>query len=692
MMTKLISNIKYFVVAFLLTLGYLFLSPGIVIAQERSFVYETIDVTIDQNKDSTMDVTEVLRYRFNGEYHAITRDIRLISSEALQRCKENQYLLCGGFETLDLLEVRDNDGNLLEMADDDEITYTSNGNPVVPPNKYLVLIKQDGSDKIFAINWIFSEEGINFNNEVVTFSLKYKVFGAPGYFDDHDLLYWNAIWDNRDYVVERGRVTINYPGPVDTSSLGLTVPGHGTDYSVEAANNGTRVIITKDNLLPGENLTILQKLPKGMIDKYATLNLKLNPKEQDLVINDVTNFSGVSEKVAGLPPGEHKLVFSQNGRIPKEFNIKLEPGEIKNLDVSLELTREERIRQTVILALNLFGAMLLPLGALKIYQLWKTKGRDHIDKSIVIPEYSPPDEIRPYLLGSLKDEMVDIKDITSSIIDLAYRGYIKIKEFGAKEVLGIKLKKADFELIKQKEFDDLSEPEKELMDAVFGTKERVTTNDLKNKFYTRLPGIKKKIYEELVSAKYFDDKPDSVRTKYLGIGFLVMIVGVGLVVASTVLPIFWGTGIALGILGLVLLIVSKHMPSKTELGSQIFHKVLGFKMYMETAEKYRVQNLTPETFEKFLPYAIVFGIEKQWAEKFKDIYKGTPDWYEGDISTFNTIYLVNSLSTFNTTTATAMTVSPSSSGTATGGGWSGGGGFSGGFSGGGGGGGGSGAW
>lgn len=691
-MTKFLSYCNYFVIALLFSLGFIFITPEVVKAQERSYVYETIDVTINQNKDSTMDVTEVLRYRFNGTYHAVVRDIRLISGEELQKCKENQYLLCGGFEGLDLLEVRDTDGNLLEIAGEDEITYTSSGNPVVPPNKYLMLNKQDGADKLFSINWIFSEEGINFNNEVVTFSLKYKVYGAPGYFDDHDLLYWNAIWDDRDNVVEKGRVTINYPGPVDTSNLSLTIPGHGNDYSVETANNGTRVIITKDNLLPGENLTVLQKLPKGMIDKYATLNLKLNPEEQDLIINNVTNFQGVSEKVAGLPPGEHKLVFSQKGRIPKEFNIELESGEIKDMEVNLEFTREEIIKQSLIFIINLFGILLLPLGAIRIYQLWKTKGRDHINKSIVVPEYSPPDEIRPYLLGSLKDEMVDIKDITSSIIDLAYRGYIKIKEFGAKEVLGIKLKKADFELIKQKEFDDLSEPEKELMDALFGTKDRVTTNDLKNKFYTRLPGIKKKIYEELVSAKYFDEKPDSVRTKYLGIGFLMVIVGVGLVVASTILPIFWGTGIALGILGVVLLFVSKHMPSKTELGSQIFHKVLGFKMYMETAEKYRMQNLTPETFEKFLPYAVVFGIEKQWAETFKDIYKGTPDWYEGDIGTFNTIYLVNSLSTFNTATATAMTVSPSSSGTATGGGWSGGGGFSGGFSGGGGGGGGSGAW
>ena len=691
-MTKFIGFWRYLVIAFVLTTGVILSSPANVEAQERSYVFESIDVTIDQKKDSTMEVTEVLRYRFDGVYHAIVRDIRLVSEQELQRCKDNPSLLCGGFETLDLLEIRDDKGNILKRALPSEIEYDSQDRPVTSPDKYMIFNIDDGNEKLFSLNWVFSEEGINFSNETKSITIKYLVYGAPNYFEDYDMLYWNAIFDDREVVVEKARVTINYPGPVDTSSMSMFVPGHGDDYQVETANNNSRVIITKDNLLPGEGMTILQEMPKGMIEEYATLNLKLNPEEQNLIIDDSTNFEGVRERISGIPSGEHKLVFSQSGRISKEIMVNLEPGETKNLEVKLEYTTEEQIKIVLIILANVFGFLILPLGILRIYKLWKSKGRDLVDKKVIIPEYNPPDEIRPYLLGSLKDEMVDIKDITSSIIDLAYRGYIKIKEFGAKEVLGIKLKKADFELIKLKEFTDLSEPEKELMDAMFGTKDRITTNDLKNKFYTRLPRIKKKIYEELVTVKYFDEKPDSVRTKFIGIGFLLIIIGVGLIVASSILPVFLGLAMSFGILGIVLLIISKHMPSKTELGSKIFHKVLGFKMYMETAEKYRVQNLTPETFEKFLPYAIVFGIEKQWAEKFKDIYKGTPDWYEGDISTFNTIYLVNSLSTFNTTTASAMTVSPSSSGTASGGGWSGGGGISGGFSGGGGGGGGGGAW
>jgi uncharacterized membrane protein len=42
---------------------------------------------------------------------------------------------------------------------------------------------------------------------------------------------------------------------------------------------------------------------------------------------------------------------------------------------------------------------------------------------------------------------------------------------------------------------------------------------------------------------------------------------------------------------------------------------------MEMAEKYRQQfNEKENIFEKFLPYAIMFGITKKWINAFKNIY------------------------------------------------------------------------
>ena len=38
---------------------------------------------------------------------------------------------------------------------------------------------------------------------------------------------------------------------------------------------------------------------------------------------------------------------------------------------------------------------------------------------------------------------------------------------------------------------------------------------------------------------------------------------------------------------------------------------------------------TPEMFEKYLPFAMAFGVERKWARAFQDIYRQPPSWYVG---------------------------------------------------------------
>jgi len=125
----------------------------------------------------------------------------------------------------------------------------------------------------------------------------------------------------------------------------------------------------------------------------------------------------------------------------------------------------------------------------------------------------------------------------------------------------------------------------------------------------------------------------------------------------------------------------------------MMEQLLGLKMYIKTAEKDRVKffekDLTKEKkirlFEQILPYALVLGVGKYWSKAFKDIYTKPPDWYSGDISTFNTIHLFNSLNTSTRAMASSFTARPGG-GAASGSSGFGGGGFSGGGFGGGGGG------
>src|SRR5437588_992633 len=46
----------------------------------------------------------------------------------------------------------------------------------------------------------------------------------------------------------------------------------------------------------------------------------------------------------------------------------------------------------------------------------------------VVPEYRPPDNLRPAQLGLILDEIADTKDLTATIVDMAVRGYLVIKD------------------------------------------------------------------------------------------------------------------------------------------------------------------------------------------------------------------------------------------------------------------------
>jgi uncharacterized membrane protein len=87
---------------------------------------------------------------------------------------------------------------------------------------------------------------------------------------------------------------------------------------------------------------------------------------------------------------------------------------------------------------------------------------------------------------------------------------------------------------------------------------------------------------------------------------------------------------------------------------------------------------SPQQFERFLPYAMAFGVADKWAKAFEDIYREPPTWYVGGTGQFSASTFSHSISDMSSAAASSMGSSPSSSG-------SGGGGSSGGGSGGGGG-------
>jgi uncharacterized membrane protein len=134
-----------------------------------------------------------------------------------------------------------------------------------------------------------------------------------------------------------------------------------------------------------------------------------------------------------------------------------------------------------------------------------------------------------------------------------------------------------------------------------------------------------------------------------------------------------------------MIIMYKIMPKRTKYGSEIFGKILGFKRFLETVEKEKLEMLVmdnPTYFYDILPYTYVLGISNKWISKFEEINISSPDWYSGTTA-FSVASFGSFMNSAMSSATSSMTSSPSSS---SGGGGSSGGGSSGGGSGGGGGG------
>ena len=126
------------------------------------------------------------------------------------------------------------------------------------------------------------------------------------------------------------------------------------------------------------------------------------------------------------------------------------------------------------------------------------------------------------------------------------------------------------------------------------------------------------------------------------------------------------------------------MPKRTKYGNEMLGKLRGFKNFLETAEKEKIEAMVmenPTYFYDILPFTYVLGVSDKWIKKFESIALQAPSWYDSN-NAFDVVSFGNFMDSTMSSAQSAMSSSPSSSSS---GGGSSGGGFSGGGSGGGGG-------
>ena len=336
--------------------------------------------------------------------------------------------------------------------------------------------------------------------------------------------------------------------------------------------------------------------------------------------------------------------------------------------------------------------VLLPLWAFVVmFFLWWTKGRDPQSGLSVAPMYEPPKDMTPAEVGSLLDDQVHPRDITSTLVDLAVKGYLKIEEKDER-VLLFSHRDYVFHSLKPKEsWGSLAAHERVTLNHMFpGDATEIRLSALKNQFYVAIPSIKSDILSELKGKGMYSVDPDSAHG-YVVLGILLTALPFALAQFAGVMSIFdapllLAAGVALAII--VIIIFARIMPAKSRKGVDTKVQILGFEEFVNRVDADRLKRMPPDTFEKYLPYAMALGIESRWAKAFQGITVNPPNWYVGPTpyAMFNPILFAGTMHSMAMDAHNTFVSAPRSSSSGSGWGGGGGGGFSGGGFGGGGGG------
>jgi uncharacterized membrane protein YgcG len=343
-----------------------------------------------------------------------------------------------------------------------------------------------------------------------------------------------------------------------------------------------------------------------------------------------------------------------------------------------------------------FGLLLTLIAAVCATVTRATRLRHARGRATIIAEYAPPPAslaVSAALLGKTA------KLAPAMILRLAVAGNMRIvdKRGGQKPMFYLQFVRSD----------GADEADMAFLHAVFGT--RLVSGEERNLIITNASSSKL-IAAFTTSAKgaarsggYLAPRPTGMIT---GTAVLA-VVGIVVAILFSILSLVEVYGGALPVVSLVGAILAGVATAfllanepRTELGSETRDHLLGLREYIALAEEDRIRVLQSprgaervdtsdrtgvvKLYEKLLPYAVLFGLENQWAEELSRIYAQTdaaPAWFLGpaafDASTFASgigSFSAESASSFSSTSGGSSGSSGSSGGGFSGGGGGGGGG------------------
>jgi uncharacterized membrane protein len=444
--------------------------------------------------------------------------------------------------------------------------------------------------------------------------LKYKIWVPNAHDATHTVTFHYLAYNGLRFFEDHDELYWNVTGdewdvPLEAVSARITLPGTATGVRA-IAFNGAYGSTARDAQVTSSGTTIAMEMPRGL----------------------------------GFREGLTAVVGWDKGAVAEPTQVQRAAGFVQaNWPLGIPVV--------------VFVAMFL---------LWYRVGRDPSSLPITV-QYEPPGGLTPGEAGTLIDGRVDMRDITATVVNLAVQGRLKIEEKEEPVLLGLfKHKEYIFHKLEPKYgAPALEAHEESVLRGIFDGAREVRMSDLHNDFYENLPDIRDGVYGRLIQRGLYRTRPDRVKAMWMTVAIVVGMASVALkfVAGGNLAPVTlviagFATAGIVALFGLI-------MPARTVLGARTCERVLGFEEFLNRVESERYARVvkTPEMFERFLPYAMAFGVERRWARAFENICHEPPRWYVGaGPGTFNSSVFSSRMSAFATSAGSSMGSSPRSSG------------------------------
>lgn len=665
------KGIKIYLCIIILVISILSLVPNKTEAATTSlggYTIQNYDIDMIVNDDNTFDITEKITVNFSSSRHGIFRKLPL----------KNSVIRNDGTKSNNRARITD-----IKVSEEFS-TYKENG--------YEIIKIGSASATVTGTH---------------TYTIKYKYNIGTDPLKDADELYFNLIGNEWDTSIRNLSFKITMPKEFDDNLLGFTIGSKGSTNTSNVYYNVDGNVInghTLRTLNIGEGLTIRLTLPEGY---FANAKSTTSPVVYLMIIVPVICLiitiilwykygkdDEVIETVEFYPPEGYnsaEIGFLYKGKVEDQDVVSLlvylaNKGylEISETDEKTIFSNKKSFKITKIKeydgnneAERTFFNGLFRRSSMRSVNI--SKAKEIMEEA---KKYGETISFQDALEMSVDNNDDDKTSVTAS--DLYDSFYITMKK--VKSLINSKKNK-------NKIFESSTKGKSILVMTMIIISLLLITL-IPNIMYAGLSNSISTLFFILfftpfIAVLFGKNVPTSFRIIWgliLVPNMCAFLAGTGLFEAIFSEKIFI-TGTVVGIICIIaMFILYNLMPKRTPYGNEILGKIRGFKRFLETAEKEKLEAMVmehPTYFYDILPYTYVLGISDKWIKQFETIALQAPDWYSSTNS-FNVVAFGSFMNSTMSSARTAMTSSPSSSSGGSGG--SSGGGSSGGGSGGGGGG------